>query len=66
MTPKFTSDIHFTPELTDELIECYKVALKSKAETFEFHGRTVLAAYAKYLIEYLCGQFNKPLPKFDR
>jgi hypothetical protein len=66
MDPKFRTKMNYTAELTDELIECYKVALKSRAESFEFHGQSVLTVYAKYLIEYLCGEFGKPLPKFDR
>lgn len=39
-----------------ELKKSYQKALKDIKESFDFKGREVLVAYAKYLIEYLEGK----------
>jgi hypothetical protein len=37
----------------------YRKALDSGAESFRFKGKEVLTSYAKYMIEYLEGEFGK-------
>ena len=36
----------------------YNEALEKKAESFEYNGNKYLVGYAKYLIEYLEGNFK--------
>ena len=39
-------------------VGAYNEAVSGEVETFKFQNHTYLVTYAKYLIEYLKGQFN--------
>lgn len=53
-----TNMVEMTPEKTKALRKAYLAALEAGQETFDFEGNTLLVAYAKYLLEYLEGQFG--------
>jgi len=50
--------INFDPAKLKRLKAAYKRAVEHGDETFTFEGSEWVAAYAKYAIEYLEGQFN--------
>ena len=54
--PKQT--IEFDRQEVINLKRAYTMALKSNKEVFQFQGKQILTAYAKYLIEYLEGRFD--------
>lgn len=57
--------MEMTREKLESLKRHYKSAVEKKKETFEFEGRQLMTGYAKYMIEYLEGQFGKS-PNADR
>jgi hypothetical protein len=50
--------ITWTPEKFTAFDKAYKKALKDGKEQFVFEDRDFVTGYAKYLIEYLAGQFK--------
>ena len=53
-----TGTIQFTMDKLDRLIERYDLAVENGEEQFEFEGHDFLTDYAKYLIQYLRGEFG--------
>lgn len=51
--------ITFDRQKLINLKRAYTNALKDSKEIFVFEGQQILTAYARYLIEYLEGLFNK-------
>lgn len=51
--------VQFTQDKRDALRRAYDTAVKAKHETFTFEGSELLVAYAKYLLEYLDGEFRR-------
>jgi hypothetical protein len=50
--------INFTPQKLADLKVAYEKAKAAGKESFVFEGNELLVSYAKYLIEYLEGQFK--------
>ena len=50
--------ISWNRPMLDRFKEAHAAASKRNAETFVFDGQGFLIGYAKYLIEYLEGQFK--------
>jgi hypothetical protein len=51
--------IEWTPDMLKDFCRAYAAAVEAGSEEFEFDGNPFLAAYAKYLIEYLGMEFGK-------
>ncbi len=51
--------IEFTPEKLADLHKAYDRAVANNTVDFGFQGRTMLTAYAKYLLEYLDNYFAR-------
>jgi hypothetical protein len=51
--------IYFTRAKLAQLKKAYHKAKAQGRTEFKFEGKTVLVAYAKYLIEYLDSQFHE-------
>lgn len=52
------NEINFTRRKLVEFKRLYNQAVIDKKEQFLFEGHEVLVSYAKYMIEYLDGQFG--------
>lgn len=50
--------VAFTSQKRDALRVAYNRAVGKGQEKFTFNGREYLTAYAKYVLEYLDGQFR--------
>lgn len=64
MNPKLMSSpdrkmVEWTPKMLAQLKREYSEAAADKQETFMFNGNELVTGYAKYLIEYLDGEFKR-------
>lgn len=50
--------ISWTPTMLKRFKRAYKQALKDNVGVFTFDGNAFMVPYAKYLIEYLDGEFQ--------
>jgi hypothetical protein len=55
----------WTPEKLSAFKNVYKRAQDNKLDMFAFDGHVFVRAYAKYLIEYLDGEFSGEDPDYD-
>lgn len=53
------SMVTFTPEKLDLFKKAFVKAVGGEQDQFTFEGREYVTGYAKYVIEYLDGEFNK-------
>lgn len=51
--------VEFTPKKLKKLKKAYEKAVELEQSEFVFDGHTLVADYAKYLIEYLDSKFEK-------
>lgn len=51
--------IEFTATKVKALRRAYNAAVKAKKDTFIFEGSELVVTYAKYLLEYLDGEFRR-------
>lgn len=52
-------EINWTPEMLKRFKKTYDEAVAMKLDSFKFDGNVFVTGYAKYLIEYLDGEFKK-------
>jgi len=52
-------EMHFTPQLRDDLRKQYDKAVKDGKDKFVFNTWEILTGYAKYLLEYLDTRFEE-------
>lgn len=57
--PNMPKTIEFKKQDLANLKLSYSVAIKNNKTVFKFKGHKILVSYAKYVIEYLDGIFNK-------
>jgi len=50
--------MEFTDEKTQQLRDEYNKAVEQGKDSFTFHGRELVTDYAKYLLQYLTGQYE--------
>jgi len=56
---KTGAELEFTPETFARFKKAYEAVKDDPDAVFEFEGKPVLAAYAKYVIEYLEDRFQE-------
>lgn len=54
-----TIEMRWTPEMLKRFKRAYNQAVKDNADVFTFEGNAFVRDYAKYLIEYIEGEFGK-------